>query len=217
MGVKIHLREHPYLTDLLERVGQLTGKKELEEHRLRGVSRFDEGVDRSHHNVPESGAEALLREQVQRRLIVHRHLDAACARRANAFGQRQHSRLRLPRGVLVHTDEARKPLTRHEGVAYTRSDHTRRNQDHIDEVGGLDQPESHVVARREVQDLIGLQVGSHVLLEDLRHDLIGNEQQDHVGPRARICDGQRLKTILTGPLQRRIHDVAHDDAETRVP
>ena len=114
-------------------------------------------------HAAEGRAEALLGEEIERGLVVHRHLDAAGARRADPLGEREHARARLARGVLVNPDEARKAAALEVGVAHAHADHAGRDQHDVELRRRTDQIEGDVVPGREVDQGAGAQVRRDVL------------------------------------------------------
>jgi hypothetical protein len=207
--VEVHLPHHPHFAHLLEGVGELTGEIELEQHGLRRAAGVHQGLDGGYENAPEGGSEGLLGEEIEGRLVVHRHLDAPRPGRADAAGERQHARPCRSRGIPMHSDEAREPGAAFVHHSHPRSDHARRHENHVDGLRGFDEPEGHVVARGEVEEHPRCQVRRDVARVHLRHHFVRNQQHHHVGPAAGLGDRDSGEAVGLGLHPGSIGNVSH--------
>jgi hypothetical protein len=79
-----------------------------------------------------------------------------------------------------------------------------------------DQAEGDVVPRREGDARSRAEARRDVALVDLGHDLVGDEQHDHVSPRGRFRHVEDGEAVAGRARARRVADVPDDDREAGI-
>ena len=166
---------------------------------LRSVARLHQSLEAQLHQLHYAAAEdGLLAEEIGLRLILEGGLHDAASRAADARRISQGQIQGLPRGVLLHGDEAGHALARHiggpDGVARALGgDHG-----NVHPGGGHDLLEMDVEAVGKHQHVPRLQVGGDVGFIDVRLDLVVHQNHDDVGPFGGVRHGLDLQSRPLG-------------------
>ena len=170
---------------------------------LRGIARLHQGLEAQLHQLHHAAAEdGLLAEEVGLRLVLEGGLHDAASRAADARRIGQGQIQGLPRGVLLHGDEAGHALA----VDIGRADRVARalggDHGHVHPGGGHDLLEVDVKAVGKHQHIPRLQVGGDVVFVHVRLDLVVHQDHDDIGPLGGVRHGLDLQsgTLGGGPV-----------------
>ena len=173
----------------------LAGQIELGEDRLQR----DAGLEQHHGRVApdllEGRRDALLDEQIDRRLLRAGHLDAAAARRAERAGEPEHERPRVARCVALDAGERDEARPVDVGVADADADHPRRDEHDVHVVGKADLAVGDRVAAGEADGRTGPQRVFDVRGDGLAHHLVGDQKADDVGVAHGFGDVVRFEAV----------------------